>query len=88
VGLDTGEALLVDSETNEVLLMGKPLLTSSIEQVPKKKYKIEFKTEDGETITRYSDFINIDEDNKTIYLEGMKIEMDEMIINFDKTSLL
>lgn len=86
--LDTAEALLVDSETNEVLLTGKPLLTSSIEQAPRKKYKIELKTEDGETITGYSNFINIDEDNKTIYLEGMKIKMDEMIINLDKTSLL
>lgn len=88
MGLDKAEALLVDSETKEVLLTVKPLLTSSIVQAPKKKYKFEFKTEDGETFTRYLDFINIDEDNKTIYLEGMKIEMDEMIINFDKTSLL
>lgn len=84
--LDKVDVLLVNSETNEVLLTGKPLLTSSIEQLPKKKYRVEIKTEDGETITRYTDFINIDEDNKTIHMEGMKAEGCE--IKFNKTSLL
>ncbi|MDC6267303.1 hypothetical protein [Lysinibacillus fusiformis] len=50
--LDKAEALLVDSETNEVLLTAKPLLTSSIERLPKKNYRVEIKTEDGETIVR------------------------------------
>lgn len=86
MGLDKAEAMLEDSKTNEVLFTGKPLLTSNIEQLPKKKYRGEIKTEDGQTITRYTDFINIDEDNKTIHMEGMKAEGCE--INFNKTSLL
>ncbi|MFJ3388834.1 hypothetical protein [Lysinibacillus sp. NPDC086135] len=86
IDLDKAEVLLVDSETNEVLLTAKPLRTISIKQLPKKKFKVEIKTEDGQVFTRYTDYFDISDDGKTIHMEGMKAEGCE--INFDKTSLL
>lgn len=87
MGLDKAEALLIDSVTNEVLLTAKPLLNSSIKQVPKKKYKVEIKTEDGQVFTRYTDYFDISDDGKTIHMEGMKAEGCE-INTLNKTSLL
>lgn len=85
--LDKVDVLLVNSETNEILLTGKPLLTSSIEQLPKKKYRVEIKTKDGKVIERYTDFFEISDDGKTIHMEGMKAEGCE-INTLNKTSLL
>lgn len=88
IELDKAEAILIDSETNEILLTAKPLRTSSIEQLPKKKYRVEIKAGGGQVFTRYTDYFDISDDGKTIHMEGMKAEGCQIKVNFDKTSLL
>lgn|GEM_PF-5233144 len=74
IELDEAEAILIDSETNEILLTAKPLRTSDLEKLPMKKYHVEFKTEDGQVFTRYTDYFEKDDENKVIHIEGLKIE--------------
>lgn len=68
------EFKVIDSETNEIVMAGKPILSSEINNINKKLYKVEFITENGQTFIRHTDYFDLDNENKVLRIEGMVIK--------------